>query len=1122
MYTSNEKRGFLLFFGVFAFALLAGAATGLAADTDPSQNGSTPPRQAASCYGQVSGPVQVWDFTESVPEGGTLRKGAKLQNGLVPTQLDNAVPVGFALTAKPEFQIPEAFLFEAEFTPGLDWDDKSIAENHKVNVLWDNMYVTYITDPNDSRYHRGFQLAISDCGNGYWQPILYVGFGRSTDCVQGPRLQANPGETVKLSFFYGANRTIIWNFAGQPGCGTVSSAGPIAASKYSPVIGDRFGSNYCGFNGTVKRVSITPYQRQPIAISFDGRGAFVRGEKNAGIKARIENFSSRPVSDVQLTLVQRNVSTGSAFPPVAKQIAAIPAGESAEVDCSVETRVQPGWYSLDFQLTGKQSDGSATVLKQELRVGIGPRFADRFPALIWMFNNRPYQEVLDFGFTHGLTGFGFGSPEPTDSLTHAGFDALDRALVEGFQLVKSVSICFPPNEPQENFMRTNRDGTVRLNAKKQSQPEVSNPVLQEYNRQTATANARVFGTHPAFGGVLPNSERRDGTFPSFRTEASQYQAATGREVPPEVSGNVPPQTIAPARFPEGVVPEDDPLLQYYRWFWTTGDGWPGINSAIAKEYRNVAGRYRDGSPEQKSRPFFSFYDPAVRVPPRWGSGGDVDVLSQWVYAVPEPLAVAGPVEELFAMANGSGQDVMIMTQIICYRSQIAPKQVFVAPQPGWVQDKPDADFPTIPPDSLQEATWSMIAKPVQGIMYHGYACIVETGAKTGYTFTNGETSERMRQLLTGVVAPLGPTLKRLPRVESPVAVLESFTSTIFAGHGTWGWIAPDLTFFQRARLDPRVVYEETILRDGLGNAKVLYAPQCDYLTQPVIDKIREFQKAGGVLVADELLCKALKADILVPVNKVARPTLDSTEEVDKMAQNHVNDKARQFTADAKQNSLAEVERLRQALNDRFKPRMDSSSPELITFARQWDGVDYLFVVNDKRTFGDYVGQWGMTMERGLPFEGFATIADPDREIQAIYELSRGGKVDFKRTQDERFVQVPLKYETNDGRLLLFLKSSIQSVETVVPSKVKRGDVCRVEFRIYDEQKKLVHALLPVEIRLFDAKGVELDGGGFACAENGSAAIEFQTNLNDAPGPYKAVCRDRASGFESEKSISQID
>ena len=62
----------------------------------------------------------------------------------------------------------------------------------------------------------------------------------------------------------------------------------------------------------------------------------------------------------------------------------------------------------------------------------------------------------------------------------------------------------------------------------------------------------------------------------------------------------------------------------------------------------------------------------------------------------------------------------------------------------------------------------------------------------------------------------------------------------------------------------------------------------------------------------------------------------------------------------------------------------------------------------------------------------------------------------------------------------------------------------------------VQALLPVEIRVYDAAGRELDGAGYACATDGVCRLAVRTNLNDTPGEYRLVCRDRASGLVCEK------
>lgn len=66
----------------------------------------------------------------------------------------------------------------------------------------------------------------------------------------------------------------------------------------------------------------------------------------------------------------------------------------------------------------------------------------------------------------------------------------------------------------------------------------------------------------------------------------------------------------------------------------------------------------------------------------------------------------------------------------------------------------------------------------------------------------------------------------------------------------------------------------------------------------------------------------------------------------------------------------------------------------------------------------------------------------------------------------------------------------------------------------------IPAILPVEIRLYDAAGAELDGAGYLAAEDGVAKIAIRTNLNDAPGAYRLVFRDRASGLVEERKVER--
>ena len=84
---------------------------------------------------------------------------------------------------------------------------------------------------------------------------------------------------------------------------------------------------------------------------------------------------------------------------------------------------------------------------------------------------------------------------------------------------------------------------------------------------------------------------------------------------------------------------------------------------------------------------------------------------------------------------------------------------------------------------------------------------------------------------------------------------------------------------------------------------------------------------------------------------------------------------------------------------------------------------------------------------------------------------------------------------------------------------KAGDALSITMTVRDASGEPVPALLPVEIRVYDAAGRELDGAGYACAKDGVCSLTVRTNLNDAPGAYRVVCRDRASGMISEKRVS---
>lgn len=1002
-------------------------------------------------------------------------------------------------------RIPETFRFETEFIPL-----PTSGTNHVVSVLFDNMRVTARPKRNDC----GLQLSL-DREGAFWTPILHLGFSNATYRIAGPCVELSTGIPVRLSFLHADDQRIRWCFGGKCSDSALPCSGGIAQGRYLPTFGVRGISTFRPLEGELCSVSIQPVEKSRLFVHTVGRLAFERAEPDAELELELKNAGEASLEDVRLSACQFTAA-GTKIGVYFKVIGKLENGGTVPVKVPLETRLRPGGGTVKIEIIAREESRTVkTDWTAELR--IGPIFSDRMPSLMWGIGNST-RDLAEFGFTHGLS-YSLGSRGPDDNPLRQ-VRLLDAALADGVRLVRNMGPKYPEVDDVSRYQRRTREGEIRpgKGAGVSPVPEVSHPDMLAAMRHRAVASAMFQTRHPAFAGILPCSERRDSSFPSFTTEMERYRCETGRTVPASVYDRVADLAASIKRFPDGIVPDDDPVLAYYMWFWGGGDGWPAYTGAVAEAYRKLAGRYGDGSEKQRRRPFFSFFDPAVRCPPVWGSGGDVDVLSQWDYTAPEPMNVAGPLEELFAMAEGRpGQQVMMMTQLICYRSQIAPTNVVVSEPPAWLARRPRARFPTIPPDSLQEATWSMIAKPVKGVMYHGWGTVFETGNETGYCYTNSETAEMLRKLLKEVIAPLGPFLKELGRQNSQVAILESAATCLMGGAASWGWTAPAITFLQRARLDPRVIYEQTIRRDGLAGVKVLYLPQCRFLTPSVIAEIQKLQRGGGILIGDEELLPALKPDVLVPVVSFKAPPLsDHTDDVEKMESSDCGDVAtKENTVRAKNTMLRQADELRRSLTAKgYIPRSDSSTPEMIVYNRQWKSVPYVFVINDRRTFGDYVGQWGKTMEKGLPCRGEVFVRDLGERTVAVYELSRGGEMPFSKKSDN-CLSVTIDFATNDGRVLMFLPCRIGEVKLSVPQSVKRGGVLEGTLHVLDENGEQVPALLPVEVRIFDANDQELDGAGWSRAVDGVCRFSVPLNLDDASGAYTVFCRDRASG----KSIS---
>lgn len=1033
-----------------------------------------------------------WNFLHGAPLGGTVRAGAEVAaEGLrALCETNRGVQAGFVLDRK--VPLTGAFTIEAEVVAGRHGQPDCPPFNF-LSPIWDDLGAS-IESPGKDNCGVRLMLRI---WKGTYYPALSLGYGDHIAEPRGPHFCAKPGDRVRIKVHFSANRRIEWDINGVRKTTYIAESGPALAGKAKPVIGDRACARQWPFTGAIRWVRVTSEPRQRLEVRAVSRRAFARDEREARVELEAENFAGCAVRGLKAAI---RMDKGDGPVCETRDLGTLEPGARVRFGLAFCPRLRTGWRPVEVTLSGAGADGAPVALVKTVYVGVAPLHAPRMSFLI-TDSMEDIDNVAALGFNMGCYREIFTSPSRDDPRLPFLYDLLDRAAMGGIGL--NITTDGQPESPAgidpAALARVDRKGTPqthRQNGKTVYVQEVGDPRMLDAGYGSWREWGKLLGPHPSFRRMLIHGEMRDHAIPSFAGEAARYRAETGRDIPPEVDGRRISRTLAHRRYPNGLVPEDDPLYAYYRWFWKGGDGWPAYITSVAAGLND--GVRRDD--------FETWWNPAVRCPPIWGSGGDVSYLATWVYPDPEPMQIAGPAEELLAMAAGRpGQGAIMSLQLMCYRRKVAPMGETPDARPDWLGKYPLTEFMAIAPDAFLEAVWSMMSKPMAGYTCYPIGSLIDQNRTSGYVFSNPELPGVVRGFMTGFAQPMGPMLLKLGREEPDVAVLESFTSAVMGmPHGS-GWMSPAVTFLQRARLDPKVVYEEKILRDGFGGIKVLYAPDCYFLTQRVIDRIREFQKAGGILIADKSLNPQLSADVcLRSISFTPPPEIDQAEFMTDDMGEAAKAKAKTLAGKKAMQDLAET--LRAKLVGRYAGRSDSSSPEIVTYNRRWKDVDYLFAVNDRRTFGDYFGQWGRTMEKGLPMAGFVTMRDSARSVKAVYELSRREKVPFTREGDS--VKVPVSYDTCDGRLFAFLHQEIASVDL---SCRREGDRIAVTMRVLDAGGRPVHALLPVEVRVHSSDGVEIDGAGYLVAEDGVARISVLTNRDDPKGGYRVTCRDLLTG-----------
>lgn len=946
----------------------------------------------------------------------------------------------------------------------------------------------------DKKYvaHQDYQMILGPASRSGERVLrVCLGFGGDSATWYSQPLQLETGAWYHLAFTYDAAGDGRFYLNGLPWGGQKNPGREaVTPGKHPLSIGDRVGSYHHGFPGFIDQVRISngvlEFRRAKFEMVSDRR-CFVRMEPSASLRFAVTNLLRAPLAQGTVTLDIDGLAEKQV------KLTDLASGKPLAIDYPLDTTLRPGAYHVSAKVVVPGADGFQS--EERVPVRIVARRPPRFPVLMWggyspdNFTKEVGRlKAIGFNAVLGLgadVGAIWDAGKPIEAskpeTVQKTREMLDEALANDITIAATLSPAHSIVSKTE-FLRVDRKGQPY----KSKSPDICGlfPEIQKFCYNVGASVAQTYGHFPAFRAALLHTEVRDHANTCFhKHDLELLKKQTGLELPANVGGR---SGVSYTRLPDfpasRVIPDDYPLYVYYRWYWKTGDGWNGLNTALHRGLKST-GR----------NDLWTWHDPAVRVASVYGSGGEANVLSQWTYSYPDPIRIAIATDELLAMVGGaaSKQHVMKMTQIIWYRNQTAPipkkPTDVLSYQATWEKEQPGAPFITIAPMHLREAFWTKIARPIKGIMYHGWPSLVPCGTPGGYCLTNPETQHELARLVRQVVEPLGPTLLQVPGVKSDVAFLESFASQMFAQRGTYGWGGgwggDAYHAMLYAHLQPEIVFDETITSRGLDGFRVLVMTDCDVITQTMADRIKAFQAKGGIIVGDDRIAPAIKPDIvLTPTKRTGR------NDVDKAA------------------IQAVAAELRKQLDARYARAADSSNPDVIPYLRRAGSADYLFLLNDHREYGQYVGQHGLVMENGLPSKAVVSL---NRPTGVVYDLVEGRQMAARQEKGKLLIDAALG--PCDGRMYMIVPRAIDGVKLQSPATAPRGSEAKVAIEVVDAEGRPIAATVPLRVEIRDSEGRLAEFSGFHRAVDGRLELTLRIAANDPMGVWQIEVRELASG-----------
>jgi hypothetical protein len=816
------------------------------------------------------------------------------------------------------------------------------------------------------------------------------------------------------------------------------------------------------------------------------RHVFVRGEK-----ATLQVGADPGVDGIRIDIAGR-------FPQVVRPHTVNARGAvKQQANYSFDTSLL---RSGDYEVRAQAMRGATTLgapVTFTLTIAPPPN-PDRFPVWNWtMVSPKDLHWWKARGFT-GVRPAAMHSPVDRTSETGKTFAAL---LEEGARLGVNVGVYLHPTEG----VNTRRAAAAPVGT---TVPKAypRDPEVTEYALQTVTSVMQAFSDYPAFKQALVSSEYQVPYGDSkLWSHFAQQEAGLGpNEILPyewtaSSSKNV---TILPEKIPghlqpkDGIIEDTNQVYRFLNWWWLRGHGTNLLNAEVAKVVK-------------ASRPdILTWHDP-YRLAATRASHTGLDMISTWTYGHPDILH-HNYIRAMQAAARHERQKVMQTVTLYTYGHFVVP----IGNSSADIEnDRPgqDPSF-TEGPDYTKEAIWlSLSQRPdVMGFYYASARNPLNT-TRDPY-FDSPETFDAIGEVSRTLIEPYGPTVLKSRRERPRVAILNSAVATWFhngtpyAGYRTEAFL-PYATLLTLNHVPFDVLLDEDIIEGKLNDYDVLILARGDTLLRSMHQRISEFARSGKKVIADRSLRSTIPGSKKLDFDFSFIPQVSGIP-----------------LAKGSGVTVEEYNARMETFADQLKPLIEgfqgvatADSKKVVVNTLQSGEVQYIFAINNLKTYGPRFGKWKLRQELGIRQE--ANLQVTNAASKAVYDaIARREQAVTTQNGNASFeVALPAA----QGKLIAVLPEKIGKVEVTLPPTVERGKKAELRVRVFGVSGRPIVGAVPLQIQVDDDLGRATEYTRFvATAVDGSGySHSIMPALNDQSGRWHVRVTELLSGQQSEQFLS---